>query len=232
MNDWWNGITDPLRVQIGRNEVSIKLAVDWMALRTNWEVNLIKTSSLLNQQLMYCLYAPVVSSKGSKRDQYRMSNSEIACTHYLRVYNGQSSVSSSVVNTTWYSLPALGKYFVLSPVRGGGFSQFPSRQHPDQPDWPGTIACRIDWGFISRTTTVEQIRKRPTNTSHHFPSRYSKQTQNGHWSFVCWNGCEITMLMTTVMPPRMVLVYGPHLAQKIICPLDKTWECQTEDRKC
>ena len=122
---------------------------------------------------MYCLYAPVVSSKGSKRDQYRMSNSEIACTHYLRVYNGQSSVSSSVVNTTWYSLPALGKYSVLSPVRGGGFSQFPSRQHPDQPDWPGTIACRIDWGFIGRTTTVEQIRKRPTNTSHHFPSRYS-----------------------------------------------------------
>ena len=41
-----NGIKHILRVQIGHNEVSIKLAADGMALRTTWEFKLVKARSV------------------------------------------------------------------------------------------------------------------------------------------------------------------------------------------
>ena len=43
-----NGFTHPLRLQIGPNEISIELALDGMALRTNWDFKLVQTRSVLN----------------------------------------------------------------------------------------------------------------------------------------------------------------------------------------
>jgi len=87
ISSWWKGITHPLRVQIYQNKVSIKLAADKMALQTGWDPKRIATWSVMNKQLMDCLYTPAGSLKSSKRRQYWMTNSWTACMHNLRVWS-------------------------------------------------------------------------------------------------------------------------------------------------
>ena len=89
----WNGITHILRVQFGRNKVSIKFAAHGMGLRTGWEFNLVKTRSVSNSQPMEWDYAPAESSIWSKRGQYRICSTWNGTTHWLRVQFGRNEVS-------------------------------------------------------------------------------------------------------------------------------------------
>ena len=69
INSPWHGVTHPLRVQSGRNKVSMELKARGMGLRTSWEF------------------------KGWKWGQYQFRSRWNSITHQLRVQIGQNKVS-------------------------------------------------------------------------------------------------------------------------------------------
>jgi hypothetical protein len=93
MNSPWNVSTHKLRVQIGRNEVSMEWTVHGMWLRTIWEFKLVETRSVWKEQHMECDYAQATSSNSSKRGQYGMNSPSNVITHRLPVQIGRNEVS-------------------------------------------------------------------------------------------------------------------------------------------
>lgn len=103
-------------VQIGSNEVSIKLAANGIPLRTTWdfkwvpmglvsneqqtewhyaptEFNLIKTMSVSDSHQKEWHYARAESWNWSKRGRYTMSSGWNSITHFLRVNVGYNELS-------------------------------------------------------------------------------------------------------------------------------------------
>ena len=86
-----NLITHALR---GQNKVSIERKAHQMALRTRWEFRVIKKRSTLHENFTEWPYdAPAKSSKGLKRNQYWMKNSQNDITHDLVVQRDRQWIS-------------------------------------------------------------------------------------------------------------------------------------------
>ena len=81
-----NGSTYPLRVQVGRNEVSMEWADHEMRLRTAWGCKLVAKASVWNEQKMEWQYIHTKSSNWSKRGpEYGMNSRWNVITYGLRV---------------------------------------------------------------------------------------------------------------------------------------------------
>lgn len=76
----WNDITHQLRVQVGHNEVSFKLAADGIELHTNWECKWGTMSLVSNLQQREWHYAPPESANWC---QYQIRSRGNGITHSL-----------------------------------------------------------------------------------------------------------------------------------------------------
>ena len=100
-----------------QNEVSIKLAIEEMALRTNWKCKLIETRSVSDSQRKECHCAPPESWKWLKRAQYQISSTRNDITHFLQVEIGRNELSIQLstdgmaLRTGWeFKLVKWGQY--------------------------------------------------------------------------------------------------------------------------
>ena len=123
-----------------------------------------------------------------------------------------NSVSNDPLMDCLYAPSTSPGYSASTHVRCCQWSQFPSCKYLDLTVWPGTVACRIDWGSMSshHCWTDPQKTHQSIDDCPLFPFRLFQKSQNGHSYFVgvfSNPACVNITLMTIVIPHRMVLFH-------------------------